>query len=469
MRVIPVILSPCQWTRIGWLKAIQARPKDGKPLSGMSEYAAEEALSTLAGEVHDLAAAVPSPLPSPPGGEEARPPRIDLTHLPAGAPHFLGREAELQQLDAAWAANGQTAIVTIIAPGGVGKTALTKKWLDGLRTENFRGARRVVGWSFYSQGTADDRQASEDHFLGETLKGFQVNIAASAAAADKGRALGVAIAQSRTLLILDGVEPLQYPPGPLEGRLRAPGLDALLVHLATAGQPGLCLLSSRERLADLAEYEQSDLNPHGAVLRLDLGNLSDRDGARLLFQQGVQRAGAAALTAEDEELQQASREVSGHALTLSLLGGYLALAYEGDIRRRQEINFAEADRETKNGHAFKVMHAYETWLEQNGRTRELAALRLLAYYDRPGHCRAHRSPARPQRRPMAHHPQAPGNSDAGFSSLPRRRGRGRPSPLPLRGRGWGWGRTASSPQALSWHGEVDAAMTVGRQRVFSSS
>lgn len=164
------------------------------------------------------------------------------------------------------------------------------------------------------------------------------------------------------------MEPLQYPPGPLEGRLRDPGLEALLTHLASAGLPGLCLLSSRERLADLAAYEQSDLNPHGAVLRLDLGNLSDRDGARLLYQQGVKRAGAAALMAEDEELQQASRAVRGHALTLSLLGSYLALAYEGDIRRRQAINLVEADRETKNGHAFKVMHAYATWLEQNGRT-----------------------------------------------------------------------------------------------------
>jgi len=31
----------------------------------------------------------------------------------------------------------------------------------------------------------------------------------------------LAVAQRRTLLILDGVEPLQYPPGPLAGELRA--------------------------------------------------------------------------------------------------------------------------------------------------------------------------------------------------------------------------------------------------------
>jgi hypothetical protein len=40
------------------------------------------------------------------------------------------------------------------------------------------------------------------------------------------------VAQRRTLLILDGLEPLQNPPGPQEGRLREPSLQALLGELA---------------------------------------------------------------------------------------------------------------------------------------------------------------------------------------------------------------------------------------------
>jgi len=54
VRVIPVILAPCAWDRIPWLCAIQARPRDGKPLSGMSRHAAEAALAALAREVADL-------------------------------------------------------------------------------------------------------------------------------------------------------------------------------------------------------------------------------------------------------------------------------------------------------------------------------------------------------------------------------------------------------------------------------
>ncbi len=71
VRVIPVIVSPCAWTRIPWLRAIQARPKDGKPVSAMSKNAAEAALAALAGEVADLmltpiaqASSLPTPLPS---------------------------------------------------------------------------------------------------------------------------------------------------------------------------------------------------------------------------------------------------------------------------------------------------------------------------------------------------------------------------------------------------------------------
>ncbi len=59
VRVIPVILKPCAWTRVGWLKSIQARPKDGKPLSGMTKHNAEAALSALAEEVADLLARSP--------------------------------------------------------------------------------------------------------------------------------------------------------------------------------------------------------------------------------------------------------------------------------------------------------------------------------------------------------------------------------------------------------------------------
>jgi nucleoside phosphorylase/tetratricopeptide (TPR) repeat protein len=314
---------------------------------------------------------------------EPRPaPRVDITRLPAGAEHFLGRVPELAVLDAAWAPGSGIAIVVVVAPGGTGKTALGKRWLLAQGAAGWGGAGQVFGWSFYSQGTGDDRQASEDLFLATAIARLGIAIDPAANPADKGQAIADKLCARRTLLILDGVEPLQYPPGPLAGELRALGLKALLTQLACAGQPGLCVVTSREWLADLSEWERTAANPRAPVRRIDLGNLSDADGAALLHARGANRAGAAAIGPDDPELIAAGREVQGHALTLSLLGRYLARAKGGDIRRRDAIDLARADRDAR-GHAGRVIAAYEAWFAGAGRDRELAALRLLGFFDRP--------------------------------------------------------------------------------------
>ena len=80
-----------------------------------------------------------------------------------------------------------------------------------------------------------------------------------------------------------------------------------------------------------------------STLTIDLNNLDAADGACLLHAQGATRAGAVAIGADDAELIAASREVKGHALTLALLGRYLALAFGGDIRQRDQVDFRDAD------------------------------------------------------------------------------------------------------------------------------
>ncbi|WP_295426853.1 TIR domain-containing protein [uncultured Thiodictyon sp.] len=418
LTVIPVFVRPCPWRRIDWINAIQGRPSDGRELSGMSPHDAEAALAALALEIDDLlgARALDAERPgrhphAERGDEKTQPqrPRVEIARLPAGAAHFLGREEELRMLDAAWSSEGDAAglqVVALVAPGGVGKTALIKRWLDGLRREGWRGAELIFGWSFYSQGTGDDRQASDDVFLSEALAWFKVDCDPAASPWDKGRLLADAVAARRTLLVLDGCEPLQQPPGPLAGQLRTPGLKALLGHLAGSGQLGLTLLSTREALTDLAEYARSPGYPQGAVLVHDLERLDEADGARLLHRLGCVRAGAAAIGPEDDELRAASREVRGHALTLNLLGRYLAQAQGGDIRRRDTVDLMDAA-DSQGGHTFRVLAAYEAWFTRAapgagtdgtaarqptvrpgaagapGGAVELAALRLLGLFDRP--------------------------------------------------------------------------------------
>jgi hypothetical protein len=82
------------------------------------------------------------------------------------------------------------------------------------------------------------------------------------------------------LLVLDGLERLQNPPGPQEGRLREPSLQALMRELA-AFNKGLCVITTRTPVADIADYERT------SALRRDLDQLSSDAGAKLLRALGV--------------------------------------------------------------------------------------------------------------------------------------------------------------------------------------
>jgi hypothetical protein len=125
------------------------------------------------------------------------------------------------------------------------------------------------------------------------------------------------MAHERTLLILDGVEPLQHPPGPMGGKLRAPGVEALLRQFAAAGQPGLCVVTTRQRITDIEEYERSVNHPAGSVITHELANLGETEGGGLLYRLGIRRAGMGTIGEDDAELRAASRQVRGLALALT--------------------------------------------------------------------------------------------------------------------------------------------------------
>ncbi len=278
VRIFPVIVKPCAWDKVDWLRSIQARPKDGRPLSGGTEFQIDNNLAELTREIARLlsqaaiAASPKAPLPVPPD-------KITLSKLPTTGNVLLGREQELAILDRAWA-DPHTHILTLVAWGGVGKTALVNEWLNQIARDNYRGAERVYGWSFYSQGTREDRQVSADEFLAHGLKWFGDPDPKAGAPWEKGARLAGLIRQQKTLLVLDGLEPLQYPPGPLHGQLKDQGAQALLKELANAN-PGLCIVTTRVHVADLAHKIKS------SVQAVDLKNLSAEAGGQLLRHLGV--------------------------------------------------------------------------------------------------------------------------------------------------------------------------------------
>src|SRR5260221_6713610 len=97
--------------------------------------------------------------------------KISIARLPTSGAELFGREAELKLLDDAWE-NPNTNILSFVAWGGVGKTALVNHWLKKrMARDNYRGAQRAYGWAFLSQGTSE-RAASADLFIDKALRWF---------------------------------------------------------------------------------------------------------------------------------------------------------------------------------------------------------------------------------------------------------------------------------------------------------
>jgi hypothetical protein len=158
------------------------------------------------------------------------PEKISVARLPITGSDVFGREEDVALLNDAWA-NQRVNIVTIVAWAGVGKSTLVNHWLGRMAAEHYRCAQLVFGWSFYRQGTSGE-SSSADEFLDAALAWFGDPDPRIGTAWEKGERLAKLIAHRRTLLVLDGLEPLQNPPGPQEGRVREPSLQALLRELA---------------------------------------------------------------------------------------------------------------------------------------------------------------------------------------------------------------------------------------------
>jgi hypothetical protein len=291
------------------------------------------------------------------------PKKISVARLPVTGGDVFGREEDLAFLDRAWAKKDVN-VVTIVAWAGVGKSTLVNHWLRRMAAKHYRSAELVFGWSFYRQGSSGETSSS-DEFLEAALTWFGDPDPRLGTAWEKGERLAKLVAHRRTLLVLDGLEPVQNPPGPHEGRLREPSLQALLRELA-AFNMGLCVITTRTPVADIADYERT------SALRRDLEQLSSDAGARLLRALGVK--------GNEEKLRTASDEVDGHCLALTLLGSFLTDAYDGDIRYHTEVSARLAHDVRQGVHARKVMESYQTWF---GEGPELSVLRTLGLFDRP--------------------------------------------------------------------------------------
>jgi tetratricopeptide (TPR) repeat protein len=298
-----------------------------------------------------------SKLHLPPSNVQTTSTPIYSDRLPDVIGEFFGREAELKLLNDAWAGDG-TRIIQFIAPGGTGKTKLLRHWLD-----NTKDIDALIAWSFYSQGSSEDKQVSASPFFSHAFEKLGSTRTQFASEEDRGEHLADLLRQQRCVLVLDGLEPLQHAGKGMRNELKDRAMRRLLMSL-TGYNKGLCIITTR-----VAVHE---LNNRTHVKVHDLQNLAVADGVKLLQSVGVQ--------GNDKELEKAVREYGSHALALHLLGNALHTYLDDDVRKRDTLTELIGDYDDLERHAFKVMQAYSIWLDG---TPELKLLLLLGLFDHP--------------------------------------------------------------------------------------
>ena len=363
MIILPVLLRPCVWKAFPWLSETQMLPRDGKSVSRdfRTRAAWETVFAEVAGRVFEIVDEedyVP-PSPAPPRWPE--PEKVDIDRMPVTGAELFGRRLELEMLDKAWE-SPDTHVVSLVAWGGVGKSTLVRRWLERLEADNFRGARRVFAWSFYSQGTGE-RVTSADQFIAEALQWFGDDNPTEGSPWDKGQRLAGLVAAQKTLLVLDGMEPLQSGLDFERGKVNDPALAMLIDGLACHND-GLCVITTRETVADLTRFPDT-------TSERNLEQISSEAGRALLRVRGVR--------GKDEELEAATASFGNHALAVNLLAEYLR-----DIAGHHisgAFGIPDLDIPDEEGrHPRRVMAAFE---ERFGDGPEVEVLRMLGLFDRP--------------------------------------------------------------------------------------
>ena len=362
--IVPVLLSECVWEAHRWLKETQMLPGEGQSVRTHFPHNPAAVFVRAAKRIYDKLNDRSYLPPTPPPVWLPLPTDlIDLARLPETGAALFGREQELELLDETWASVEKadihrTRILAFTAHGGVGKSTLINHWLTEMGRDNYRGATRVFGWSFFSQGVRDETAASADSFIDTSLRFFGDSDPAIGSPWEKGERLAGLIGSQRTLVVLDGMEPLQSPHEFERGKLRDPALESLLRGLARHSE-GLCLVTTREPLPGLSERP--------GVTTRDLEQITPQAGRALLR--------TARVVGTDAELEMLAERFGPHALAVSLLGVYL---YE---QPGHGISPARALEQLPGIKPIdQVLAGFEQWLDDSP---ERDALRFLGFFDRP--------------------------------------------------------------------------------------
>ncbi len=273
-------------------------------------------------------------------------------------PNFVGRD-ELLKTITEWYQSPAVHIGALIGWGGVGKSALARKWYESLAENNIQ-PDGIFWWRFY-------RNSYLDLFLNELLRYVsqgEIDPEGIKGSWDKVERIKGYLHHRAYLLILDGLEEMQKPEsGDGFGKMMHRELTELLHYLADTSRLGLCLITTRFPLKDLEKWHN-----HG-YKSLELTDLSVPDALAMLRKRGVK--------GENSAIKEVVERYKGHALSLTLLAGFLNKYYDGDISKSPEVKFVLSD-EKRFEDVNKLLHKYAEKISE----AELCFLKIFSLFRR---------------------------------------------------------------------------------------
>jgi predicted ATPase/DNA-binding SARP family transcriptional activator len=293
----------------------------------------------------------PGPVPASASGVIAEP-------APAADPGFVGRRLELAEL-AAMLARPECRLLTIVGPGGSGKSSLARRALAEAAALHAGGAHWVELQDLNSVAP----------FVARLAQRLGVDVDTGDPVEPLARRLG----STPTLLVLDNAEHLHE-------------LPALLQRLLAAAPALRLLVTSRERLRIEPEWllPLQGLAVPDAASR-DLEAASAFDAVRLFAQRAAAAQRGFRLDAHLDAVIDIADAVGGLPLALELAAHWVRLLPPAEIARelRESIDLLERDPAAAVGPSRDGHHSLRAVLDQSWQAlapRERQALADLAVF-----------------------------------------------------------------------------------------
>ena len=242
-------------------------------------------------------------------------------------PNFVGQVDKIKTVTD-WYNDPKVRIGALIGWGGVGKSALVRKWYDSLEKNDIH-PDGIFWCGFY-------RNAYLEQFLNALLRYVsqgRIEPESIKSTWEKTDRIKEYLHQGNYLIVLDGLEQMQKSESGDEfGRMIHRECTELLHYFAdTPEAGGLCLITTRYPVKDLDAWRERSYREQPVT------DLSIPDALKMLRGRGVKGS--------DEAIIDVIKRYKGHALSLTSLAGYLTRYYDGDINQAPDITFVLSDKE----------------------------------------------------------------------------------------------------------------------------